>query len=229
MDVQIVTQPTMRIAVLEHKGAPGLLPASVQQFIEWRKESGLSPIATSKTLGIAYHDPDLTPPDEFRFDICSTVSADVPENPQGIITKTIPGGRCAVAHYVGSRDHIGRGVYYLYRTWLPESGEELRDFRSISSTSISIMRPRRMPMRPISICRSPTSRLKPDRRSQRRNALSAFCIADSELIVMGRSFAPVSISVAANFGRTRPLSGSLRRMREDVARRGQVAKDRVMG
>jgi AraC family transcriptional regulator len=128
MDVRIVTEPTMRIAVLEHKGSPGLLPSSVQQFIGWRKESGLSPIATSKTLGIAYHDPELTPADEFRFDICGTVTGDVPENAQGIVTKTIPGGRCAVAHYIGSRDHIGRGVYYLYRTWLPESGEELRDF-----------------------------------------------------------------------------------------------------
>ncbi|MVA23765.1 AraC family transcriptional regulator [Agrobacterium vitis] len=128
MDVQIVTQPTMLVAALEHKGAPGLLPASVQQFIGWRRETGLSPIATNKTFGIAYHGPELTPPDQFRFDICGTVVTDVPDNRQGIVTKTIPGGRCAVAHYLGSRDHIDRGVYYLYRSWLPLSGEDLRDF-----------------------------------------------------------------------------------------------------
>ncbi|MBB4006315.1 AraC family transcriptional regulator [Allorhizobium taibaishanense] len=128
MDVQIVTEPDMLVAALEHKGSPGLLPAAVQQFIGWRRETGLSPVTASKTLGIAYHDPDLTPPDEFRFDICGTVATAVPDNPQGIVTKTIPGGRCAMAHYVGSRDHIGRAVYYLYRSWLPMSGEELRDF-----------------------------------------------------------------------------------------------------
>jgi AraC family transcriptional regulator len=56
------------------------------------------------------------------------VSEAVPDNQKGIITKTIPGGRCAVVRHRGSRDRIGESVYYLYREWLPESGEELRDF-----------------------------------------------------------------------------------------------------
>ena len=116
------------MAALEHKGPPALLNGSVQQFIAWRKTTGLSPIATSQSYGIAYHDPDLTPGDDFRFDICGSISAPVRDNPQGITTKTIPGGRCAVVRYVGSRERLGEGVYYLYRTWLPQSGEELRDF-----------------------------------------------------------------------------------------------------
>jgi len=85
-------------------------------------------IAGRYTYGIPYSDPDLTEPEKFRFDICGSVLEPVPKNPYGIITKQIPGGRCAVVRHVGSHEQLGESVYYLYRDWLPESGEELRDF-----------------------------------------------------------------------------------------------------
>ena len=47
---------------------------------------------------------------------------------QNIINKQIPKGRCAVVCHVGSYANIGEAAYYLYRDWLPSSGEELRDF-----------------------------------------------------------------------------------------------------
>jgi len=128
MHVTIVqTEPSL-IAVLEHHGAPALLNDSVLRFIEWRKATGLSPVGGSETYGILYNNPETVPPEEFRFDLCGSVLATVPDNAHGIVTKTIPGGRCAVVRHAGSRDRIGATVYYLYRQWLPESGEELRDF-----------------------------------------------------------------------------------------------------
>jgi len=117
-----------RFAVLEHCGNPALLNDSVQRFIAWRKDSGLSPIATSQTYGIAYDDPATTPAKDFKFDICGSVSEEVPSNRYGTVAKAIPGGRCAVVRHEGSPDHIAGSVYYLYRTWLPHSGEEPREF-----------------------------------------------------------------------------------------------------
>jgi len=128
MEVKIVDVEAITVAALEHHGSPALLNDSVQRFIEWRKATGLSPISSSQSYGIAYHDPAKTPAEEFRFDICGSVSENVPYNPQGIITKAIPGGRCAVVRHSGSRDRIGESVYYLFREWLPKSSEELRDF-----------------------------------------------------------------------------------------------------
>jgi AraC family transcriptional regulator len=128
MEVQIVKFEEARIAVLEHRGTPLLVNDSVGIFIDWRKASGLSPLKSSKTYGIAYDNPDTTDPEQFRFDICGSVIEVVPENPQGVVNKTIPGGRCAVIRHYGSHDRIGTCAYYLYRDWLPESGEELRDF-----------------------------------------------------------------------------------------------------
>jgi AraC family transcriptional regulator len=56
------------------------------------------------------------------------VTEAVPDNPQGVTTKTIPGGRLAVLRHVGSHERLGESVYYLYSEWLPGSGAELRDF-----------------------------------------------------------------------------------------------------
>ena len=128
MQVRIVDVEHVTVAVLEHRGDPARVNDSVQRFIAWRKESGLSPIASSQTYGIAYDDPVIAAPEDFRLDICGSVSAPVPANRHGIVTKTIPGGRCAVVRHKGSPDDIAGSVYHLYRNWLPHSGEEPRNF-----------------------------------------------------------------------------------------------------
>lgn len=132
MDVKIISVAPINVAVLEHRGDPLHVNSSVEKFIEWRKASGLSDYATVGTYGVPYSDPLTTPSEDFRFDICGELSAaangQVPENLQGVISKTLPGGRCAVVRHVGAYDRISDSVYYLYRQWLPQSGEELRDF-----------------------------------------------------------------------------------------------------
>lgn len=128
MDVRIVDFKETKIAVLEHRGPVDLLNNSVATFIEWRKSGNYSPVGSSLTIGIVYDNPDATEPDKFRFDICGSVTSEVPANPQGVINKVIPGGRCAVVRHFGAHERIGETIYPLYRDWLPQSGEELRDF-----------------------------------------------------------------------------------------------------
>jgi AraC family transcriptional regulator len=128
MEVKIINFVETKIAALRHHGAPSLINNTVSQFIDWRKSSGLSPIKTSRTFGIAYDNPDTTEADKFQFDICGEVYLDVPTNPQGVVSSVIPAGRCAVVCHLGSHDRLAESIYPLYRDWLPESGEELRDF-----------------------------------------------------------------------------------------------------
>jgi AraC family transcriptional regulator len=40
----------------------------------------------------------------------------------------IPGGRCAVLRVVHDTHNLEPAALYLYRDWLPASGEEARDF-----------------------------------------------------------------------------------------------------
>lgn len=128
MNVEVVEFVETKVAVLEHRGSPNLLNESIKTFIDWRKQSGLSPVKTSDTYGVPYNDPNVVSADEFEFDLCGSVLADIPENEQGLITKTIPAGRCARVRHLGSRDDIDTPIYYLYGQWLPETDEELRNF-----------------------------------------------------------------------------------------------------
>ena len=128
MDVSIVDFPHTTVALLEHCGPPDRVLETAAQFIAWRKESGLSPVATSKTFGVPHNDPNVTPPEEFRWDVCGAIDGDVPENRYGVKAGAIPGGRCAVVRHRGSHAKLDDCIYALYRDWLPHSGEETRDF-----------------------------------------------------------------------------------------------------
>ena len=128
MEVKIVECEPIKVAMLKHTGAPAVLMRSVEAFIDWRKSTGLSPVKSSKSFGIAYDNPETTAPENFQFGICGSVSESIPDNPQGVQNSVIPGGRCAVVRHMGSHDRIGESIYPLYRDWLPKSGESLRDF-----------------------------------------------------------------------------------------------------
>jgi AraC family transcriptional regulator len=81
----------------------------------------------SATFNILYGDPATTPTEDFRLDIGVAIERDIEPNKAGIVVKTIPGGRCAVLRHTGSEDSLGSAIGYVYSTWLPQSGEELRD------------------------------------------------------------------------------------------------------
>jgi AraC family transcriptional regulator len=126
-DIRIVEEPDVPVAMLEHRGDPARIGDTVRRFIEWRKSVKLSP-KTSATYNILYDDPNDTPPDDFRLGICAETQEQIAPNPAGVTTALIPGGRCAVLRHVGSDDTLGDAAMYLYAVWLPESGEQPRDF-----------------------------------------------------------------------------------------------------
>jgi AraC family transcriptional regulator len=128
MNPRLVQFETTRVAVLEHRGSPKQLMSSVARFIAWRKACRDSPNATTRTFGIAYDDPSTTSSAEFRFDICGELPGQLQANTAGVVEKVIPGGRCAVVRHVGSTNALGETVQTLYASWLPQSGEQLRDF-----------------------------------------------------------------------------------------------------
>lgn len=128
MDVKIIDFNETKVALVEHHGPKELVLDTAAKLIAWRKETGLSPVKTSKTFGIPRNDPNNVSPEDFRFDICGSIEGDVPENSYGVKIGTIPGGRCAVIRIKGSHSQIDENIYALYRDWLPQSGEECRDF-----------------------------------------------------------------------------------------------------
>ena len=125
MEVRIVDFPETKVAALEHHGPPELEYETVRKFIEWRLANRL-PTDRHRTYGLHYTDPRTTAPAEHRVDICVSMEGEVAPNSQGVVMKTIQGGRYAVARHLGAREHIA-AAGLLHDDWLPTSGESLRD------------------------------------------------------------------------------------------------------
>ena len=126
VQVSIVEFPETRVAAVEHRGPPEREHETAMRLVQWRIENRVPP-DRHRTYGVHYTDPLRTPPEQHRVDFCVSFDGPIAANPYGVTARTIPGGRCAVARYVGSRAHIPV-AQHLYEVWLPDSGESLGDF-----------------------------------------------------------------------------------------------------
>lgn len=131
MNVEIKEMKSRRLAVVEHRGDPKLMGASVNKLVTWAKAKtmDLKP-KPGEAFGFAYDDPKTTPVTEFRFDLGITVPQHLKID-KDVVEKYLPAGRYAIALHKGSRDNIDQLIYALYRDWLPNSGEELADLPCI--------------------------------------------------------------------------------------------------
>lgn len=126
-DVTIRDFPATPVAVMEHRGAPELVHATVRRFIAWRRAAGLGRDKAA-TFTVFHDDPRTTAPDDFRIDLCAATARSIPVDAPGVSEGLIPGGRCAVLRVTGGAEDLEAPASFLYRDWLPASGEEVRDF-----------------------------------------------------------------------------------------------------
>jgi len=128
-DVTIRTVAPTRVAMFAHRGDPATIGATVQRFIAWRKAACLSP-RTNPTFNIWYSERRPADPADYRMDLCIGLTDDRPiEIGDGLVRiGEIPGGRCAVLRVTGDTHNLEPAALFLYREWLPGSGEEMRDF-----------------------------------------------------------------------------------------------------
>lgn len=126
-DVMIRDVPPTPVAVLEHRGDRANLGATIETFIAWRKAAGMSP-QTNSTFNVFRSERTPENPDDYATDLC--IGTDRPIAPDDPVMKAgvIPGGRCAVLRVFHDTHNLEQPALYLYRDWLPASGEEARDF-----------------------------------------------------------------------------------------------------
>lgn len=126
-DVTIRDVEPTPVAMLEHRGDRAMLGATGERFRAWGKAAGLSP-QTNSTFMVFRSERCPANPADYSMDLC--VETDRPVAPDDAVMKAgvIPGGRCAVLRYPGNTNNLEPAATYLYREWLPASGEEARDF-----------------------------------------------------------------------------------------------------
>ena len=70
MDVEIVTFPETKVAVIEHRGPPALEHDTARKLIAWKIEQRFVDPAKYRSYGIHYTEPRTTRPSEHRVDFC---------------------------------------------------------------------------------------------------------------------------------------------------------------
>jgi len=118
-----------RVAMFEHRGDPETLDVTIQKFIAWRKAAGMSP-KSNPTFNIWHTERRPAKLADYRMDLCVGVDGSQVIDPadETVREGEIPGGRCAVLRVTGDTHNLEPAATYLYRSWLPTSGEEMRDF-----------------------------------------------------------------------------------------------------
>lgn len=135
-DVTIHEVPPTSVAMIEHRGERTTIADTRQHFIAWRKAAGLSP-ETSPTYMVFRSEREPANPADYSMDLCVGTDLPVGPNDERVKAGMIPGGRCAVLRYPGNTNNLEPAALYLYRDWLPASGEEARDFPMYSKRWLS--------------------------------------------------------------------------------------------
>jgi AraC family transcriptional regulator len=131
MDVTIRTLPETRVAYMRHVGPYGSssITRLWQLFAAWCDARGLMK-PRRMMFGISHDSPDLTAPEQCRYDACVQVDPSfVAEDEAGV--QIISGGRYACASFTGPPSEINGAWMRFYCEWLPDSRYQADDRSSL--------------------------------------------------------------------------------------------------
>ena len=124
-DVSIRDLQPVRLAALRHAGSYQEIGATFERLFAWAAGRGLMSQQT-RAIGVYYDDPDGAPAAALRSDAGISVGPEVAlEN--GLRLLEVSGGRYAVLHHQGPYAELNKAYRWLYREWLPQSGEQCAD------------------------------------------------------------------------------------------------------
>lgn len=125
MKIEVRTIEPMRVAYLRGTGPyQQMFPPLWRRFCELAGPRGLF-TPTARTLSLCLDDPRTTPPEQIRGDACITVGEDFAGDDE-LKVQSIPGGRHAVATYVGPYSGLPAAWHALLHDWLPANGHRGR-------------------------------------------------------------------------------------------------------
>lgn len=132
-DVTIRDVPPTPVAIMEHRGDPATLPATIQRFIAWRKAAHLHP-STSPTFNVWRSERRLASPADYSVDLCVGTAQAIVANGEEIKASEIPGGRCAVLRASSATPTISsRPRSSFIATGFPPAAKKRATSRSIAS------------------------------------------------------------------------------------------------
>lgn len=123
--VETITITKLRLAAIEHQGDYHLIPKVFERLMTIAATTGLL-TPESRSIGIYHDDPVSVPQHNLRSAACVSVPKEW--MPSGdLVELSVEGGRYARIVHTGPYAELKTAYEWLYQTWLPNSGEELRN------------------------------------------------------------------------------------------------------
>ncbi len=125
MNVEVKEMPEFHVCYVRQIGpyGPGCGAAN-QRLMHWAGPRGFA--ASGINIGVAWDNPEITPPAKCRYDACLTVP--VGTKSEGYVgVQTLSGGSYAVYRCHIKTDEFGKAWEELFSEWLPGSGYQPDD------------------------------------------------------------------------------------------------------
>jgi AraC family transcriptional regulator len=127
MDIRIENWPATRIAYVAAKGAYAkVIPESFKTLSAFAMRQGLWDNAAAKTLCVTHDDPHEVDEAELRSEAAITVAPGFASDDPQVQVRTMPGGKYAVASYVGPYSGLGAAWAEVFSQLTPTNGYTLR-------------------------------------------------------------------------------------------------------
>ena len=124
VEVRLENCKPIRVAFVRHVGPYRECATAWEKLCKFAAEQGLlSP--NTQCLGISYDDPEITEPENLRYDACISVYETFAATGE-IGVQEIHGGMYAIVTHRGPYEKLEETYRQFYREWVPTSGRELR-------------------------------------------------------------------------------------------------------
>lgn len=127
-DITIRDVPPIPVALLAHRGDRAKLPQTFESFRAWSKAHGLGPETGRSSFMVFRSEREPADAEQYSMDICVATDQPIGPGDAPLQPAIVPGGRCAILRYPGQTNNLEPALQFMYRDWLPQSGEEARDF-----------------------------------------------------------------------------------------------------
>jgi AraC family transcriptional regulator len=125
MLVDVVTQPTLRVAAVPHRGPYGQIAEAFGRLGAIAGPAGWFALPGLAMVAIYHDDPESVAPDDLRSDAGLVVPAEI-DLPHTVVERTLPAGRYARTEHAGPYDRLGDTWTRFMGEWLPASGHRIR-------------------------------------------------------------------------------------------------------
>ena len=123
--VEIRQFPERRIAYIRVMDAfrEGVVLSVFADMVEWAKKMNL--FHSETIFGMSMDDPDVTPKEKYRYEVCITIPKNFEIDPDSVIqTTTLPKCKYAVTAVSGDLNLVIAATDYLFDIWLINSSYE---------------------------------------------------------------------------------------------------------